>query len=239
MSELRKKYMEPNNAYLFAKYIENKELLDYGVLEVLKDNNNNVVHAYILLEDEFDNIIDAKGMRNKKEMMSELPDIISFEENPNDFNISDITPQMEKEILALYNSFNFEVASLIDEFMHGKCHEFAFYASNFLDGKPIECIIDYDEESEMEVLTHAYVLLDDDLILDAKGIRSKEEMMYDFDELYEFEEISFSKEELLKFIYKTPEEINKYKEISREDCIKIEKITSNIDLSPMNKFKLI
>jgi hypothetical protein len=82
-------------------------------------------------------------------------------------------------------------------FLHGQCHLFAI-ALKRLTGLPLAGVLDFDAEYLTTYLMHAFVEVNDDLILDVAGIRSSESMMKDF-MYWDPEPCNFAEKELLKW----------------------------------------
>jgi hypothetical protein len=84
------------------------------------------------------------------------------------------------EILDLYLRLD-EIRQEADNFLHGQCHLFAI-ALHRLTGLPLAGAIDIDLYNESHTsLLHAYVELNDEMIIDVSGVRTRKSMLADFD----------------------------------------------------------
>jgi hypothetical protein len=71
------------------------------------------------------------------------------------------------------------IADKYPDLLYGRCATFAI-ALRRLTGLPIYGLVGYDEETDTDVLIHAYVR-DDDTRVDVKGPRDLDEITADFD----------------------------------------------------------
>jgi hypothetical protein len=72
-----------------------------------------------------------------------------------------------------------EIVSAHDSLLYGRCATFAI-AAHRLTRLPIYGLVGVDEDSENEVLIHAYIRLDDETRFDLKGPRTLSEIYEDF-----------------------------------------------------------
>lgn len=89
----------------------------------------------------------------------------------------------------------------IDTYLYGRCHLFALVAAEFF-GYEIELFWDTDvyledRDESITALVHAYNLLPDNRVVDARGIITRKEMIDDYD----YSEMFFEKVEV-KEIYR-------------------------------------
>lgn len=71
------------------------------------------------------------------------------------------------------------IASTHDSLLYGRCATFAI-AAHRLTHLPIYGLVGVDEESESEVLIHAYIRLDEKTYFDLRGARTLPEIYEDF-----------------------------------------------------------
>ena len=84
------------------------------------------------------------------------------------------------EILDIYSRLD-EIRQEADNFLHGQCHLFAI-ALHRLTGLPLAGAIDIDFYNESHTyLLHAYVELNNEMIIDVAGVRTRKSMLADFD----------------------------------------------------------
>jgi hypothetical protein len=70
----------------------------------------------------------------------------------------------------------------VGEYLYGRCHVFAMVLHEYL-GLPIEIIIDeepWHDTMGLPSLEHAYCIINDDYVVDARGIRTRKEIMDEY-----------------------------------------------------------
>ena len=72
-----------------------------------------------------------------------------------------------------------EIVRENEDFLHRRCHIFAI-ALHHLTELPLAGVLDFDVERTATSLIHAFVIVNDELILDISGVRSYESMLKDF-----------------------------------------------------------
>lgn len=70
----------------------------------------------------------------------------------------------------------------VGEYLYGRCHIFAMVLHEYL-GLPIEIIIDeepFHDTMGLPSLEHAYCIINDEYVIDARGIRSKKDIISEY-----------------------------------------------------------
>lgn len=84
------------------------------------------------------------------------------------------------------------------DYLHGRCHIFAIALKKLMgDRAEIFCVIDCDQPDSEIYLSHAYVLIDNKTLVDARGVISEHEIDNYTCDLFDFEIVSFTVEQMI------------------------------------------
>lgn len=99
-------------------------------------------------------------------------------------NLKDFLFEHDTKTLNVEDGYKVSGEKEVGEYLYGRCHIFAMVLHEYL-GLPIEIIIDEDpwyDTMGLPSLEHAYCIINDDYVVDARGIRSRKEIIIEYGE---------------------------------------------------------
>lgn len=90
--------------------------------------------------------------------------------------------EYDNTALNVQDNYQISEKKEVSEYLYGSCHIFAIVLHEYL-GLPIEAIIDeepYHDTMGLPSLEHTYCIINDTYVIDARGIRSKDEVLKEY-----------------------------------------------------------
>lgn len=97
-------------------------------------------------------------------------------------NINNYLFEYDNNFLHIGDSFRISENYCVEDYLYGRCHIFALALSSRM-GYKIGAIIDdnpYHNINGYPCLEHAFCIIDEELVIDARGIKSKEEIIDEY-----------------------------------------------------------